>query len=516
MGQRVSLPRVTGVFTSDSRAILGVPQRILVVGQKVAAGSATSGALVENIANGGAENALFGETSQIAGCIRAVKLINQQTRLDAISLDDNGAGVDATGTIAFTGTSATVAGTYTVNIGSRENHSYDIAVAIGDTPTDIGDALVAAITADTKSKVTAVNTTGSVALTAVNAGTIGNSIGLEVQNSVAGITVTVTGMASGATDPVLTNIFDVLGENRYQTIVFPSEYGFDFVTDYLDPKLSVDNIFLIGDGYCGQTDTLANLKTAANAENSQNLVIFGNELINETYYKGSAMFELDYVRAGYFAGWKALKLTEGANITSRISSRSSGTIDRVGGVSQNSYPFFNTPFAELPLIDTGKGFSQTEISELNATGISVEGNNPANTSVVLGEVVTTYKTDAQSNPDTTFKFENIKLTTDAINEYFFNNLKADFDQSRATFGDLTANAAIANEDKVRVAMTTYYKQLGDLLLVEKGETSRKYFNDNLTVTLDGSTGKFTITGKVISIIQLREIDYNFKVAFQAS
>ena len=514
MAQITSLPRVTGVFTTDSRAILSVPQRILVIGQKNG-GTAISGALIQNIANGGAEDALVGANSRLGGCIRAIKVVNQETQLDAISLDDNGVAL-ATGTIAITGTQSTEAGTYVFNIASRENHSYSIPVALNDTPTIVGDALVAAITADTKVPVTAVNTSGSVAITAVNAGTMGNFIGLEVQEEIAGLTVAVTVMASGATDPVLTNIFDVIGEQRYQTIIFPSEYGFDFITDYLDPKLNVDNIFLIGDGYCGKTDTLSNLKTAANAENSQNLKIFGNQLVSDTFYKGSAMFELDDVRAGYFGGWKALKLTAGANITSRISARSSGTLDRVGGISQNSYPFFNTPFPELPLIDLDRGFSQSEISELNDAGLSVEGNNSANTEVLLGEVVTVYKTDAQSNPDTTFKFENVKITTDAINEYFFNNLKADFDQSRATQGDLTPNAAMTNPNKMRAAMTTYYKRLGDLLLVEKGETSRNFFNENLTVTLDSNTGKFTVTGKVIDIIQLREIDYNFKVTFQAT
>ena len=62
----------------------------------------------------------------------------------------------------------------------------------------IGAALVAAIVADTKILVTSVNTTGSVALTATNKGTVSNEIPLEVVGAVAGVVVVLTAMASGA------------------------------------------------------------------------------------------------------------------------------------------------------------------------------------------------------------------------------------------------------------------------------------------------------------------------------
>jgi phage tail sheath gpL-like len=513
MAQTISLPKVNVTKLPDSRAILSDPQRILVVGQKVASGSATSGALVENIANGGAEDALFGANSRIAGTVRAVKSVNQETQVDAISLDDNGAGVAATGTIAFSGTNATEAGTYVVNIGSRKNHSYSIAVAVNDTPTVIGDALEAAILADTDVPVTAVNTTGSVALTADNKGTMGNNIGLEVQGTIAGITVAVTAMSSGATDPVLTNLFDVVGEQRYQTIVFPSEYGFDFVTDdFLDNRFNVDNNILSGQAFCGKTDTLANLKSSANSENSPSLVIIGNEKVTDTYYKGSAMFELDDIIAGKIAGVKALRLTEGATISDYVATNA-GSLDRVGGIRLNSFPYFNTQFANLPLIDTGKGFTQTEIDELKDTGISVLGNNRANTSVLSGEIVTTYKTDAQSNPDITWKFLNYVNTGEAIAEYFFDNLKTDYSQSRLTDGDLSANVAVANEAKIRASMVQYYKELSELQLTRSGEANFAFFKDNLDITLDLANGKVTINAKVPVVVQLRILDVNFNVTF---
>ncbi len=59
---------------------------------------------------------------------RAFKRINQPVRLDVIPLDDNGAGVAATGVFTLTGV-ATEAGTLTFKVGSARNGSYTIAIA---------------------------------------------------------------------------------------------------------------------------------------------------------------------------------------------------------------------------------------------------------------------------------------------------------------------------------------------------------------------------------------------------
>jgi len=510
--QIVSLPKVGANKIPDAKSILNVPQKILFVGQKLAAGSATAGVLVENIANGGAEDALFGAKSMIAAMVRAAKAENKETQMDAIPLDDAGAGVQATGTIAFSGT-ATAVGTLVVNIGSRVNYSYELAVTNTMTATALGGLLVAAITADTKSQVTAVNTAGSVAITAVHKGTIGNGIGLEVQGSVAGITTTVTAMASGATNPTLTSIFSVIGESRYQTIVFPSEYGFDFVTDdLLDDRFNADNAILSGQAICGKTDTLANLKSAANGENSPSLVIFGNQKVTETLYKGSAMFELDYVIAAQFGAVKGLRLTDGANLVDIVSANT-GSTDKIGGMHTASLPYFNTPMPNLPIIDTGKGFSATEIAELKTAGVSIVGNNIASNGVLVGEVVTAYKTDAQGNPDTTWKYLNYVNTGENVVEYFSNNIKSDYDQSRLTEGDLIADKSMANQTSIASMMIKYYKELADMALVEAGDVASAFFKNSLVITFDKSIGKVFIACKVPIVTQLREFFISVKISF---
>ena len=145
-------------------------------------GTASSGQLIEGIVSKAEFNALFGDKSQIAkagrALIDALSISKIKPKISAIGLTDNGSGVAATGSIVFA-TNATAAGTITIYIDSIRNGKYEIPVAVGDTPTQIGDALVALITANTYSPVSAVNTTGSVALTAVNDGTQGNTIGLK-------------------------------------------------------------------------------------------------------------------------------------------------------------------------------------------------------------------------------------------------------------------------------------------------------------------------------------------------
>ncbi len=113
----VSVPPVTLNIKSSQKEIEDAPQSILFVGQKTAAGSAPAGALTINVGITGQEDALFGEKSFLTAGIRAFRRINQLSRVDAIVLDDNGAGVAATATITATGT-ATDTGTVEVSVQS--------------------------------------------------------------------------------------------------------------------------------------------------------------------------------------------------------------------------------------------------------------------------------------------------------------------------------------------------------------------------------------------------------------
>lgn len=512
----ISQPDITFNIIPSVQKLSNKPTKVLIVGQKLAAGTAISGALVPNIENDNSEDVLFGTASHIAGMIRNYKKINKETRVDAISLTDNAAGVAATGTIVFTG-NATTAGTLTVVIGSAYNHTYQLAVAVGDTPTIIAAALVALINADLDQMVTASASVGTVTLTCDHKGTIGNNIGVSVtQKNVGGTTFTVSGMASGATDPVLTGILDAIADERYQTIVWPGSYAKNVVLAELATRFNTTNQVLDGVAITTFTDTFANHKTAANAQNTQNLVMFTNKKVTDALWKGGALFEMDDVISSQFAAIRGLRFTEDANISQYVIS-TYGVRDSFGGPAISSMPYFNTPFYLLPIIPVGKQFTRVETEELLTAGASVIGNNSAGNMVIAGEVATTYKTDVAGNVDLTYKLLPYVDTAVACREYFYNNNKARFAQSRLTNGDLLPNRSMANPDSIKSYNTGLYSDLAsdDYVLLQAGEQARKYFIDNLSVDVDLLQGKVSMSMKAPIVTQLRTILATMQISFSA-
>lgn len=509
----VGQPNTSVNIVNASVSVENTAHKVLFVGQKVTAGSAAAGALVENILNDNSEDSLFGVNSQIAAMIRAAKKENQVTQFDAIPLDDDGAGVAATGTIVIVGT-ATAAGTLVVIVGSEKNHKYTIAVASGDTPTVIGDAIEAAINADTKAPVTAVNVTGTITMTADNKGTYGNDIGLSISGVVTAVTHSVTVMSSGATDPTLTSVFDVIGEKRYQTIIWPYPADTSELRTVFDARFNVDNKVQDGIGITCAQDSLSNHTTLLDALNSNALTYFCDKTESETSYKGPAQLEISAVKSAQFGAIRALRLTDGASISNYVIT-TNGPLDAFGGPALASKPYFNTNMPNLPLIQTGRGWTDTEIKTLFTSGGSVLGQNPAGNAAVVGEVVTTYKTDSAGNPDISFKFMNYVDTASQAREYYFNNLKSRFAQSRLTSGDVIKGRDMANALTISNFCEKLYLDLSgpDFVLLETGEDAVKFYKANLTVVLDLANGKATVTMTVPLVTQLREIAATMKIAF---
>lgn len=516
----VKLPSVTSSLLPAAVAAALGAQKVLFVGQMTSAGTATSGALIENIGNDNSWDTLFGIDSMLAATVKAARFVNGVTQFDAIALDD-AAGTAATGDFTVTG-AATEDGTLTVYVGSKKNHAYTIAIANLDAIGDVATAIAAAITADTRCPVDAVATLGVVDLTAVNLGTYGNTIGLAVEGTVGGITVVVTAMTGGATDPTLTGVFDVVGTNRYQAIVWPYSSDLTTLTDFLDPRFNVDNDILDGVGFVSITDTLSNQLAALGAENSESLSINVDKLeTTSTTYKGPAVLEIPVVKVAEFASIRGLRLTENASIGSFVITRSAR--DSFGGAALASKPYFNTPFSGLELVNVNMGWTDTEIAQLKAAGGWVIGNNRAGNEVITGELVTTYKTDAAGNPDPTFGFLNYVDTASAIREYFVNNYRSKYAQFRLTAGALIRGRDSANANSLAAYAAELNSDLGgpDFALTQTGVGELngtqydfdKLFRDNVVVTIDLVEGKAIIALVAYVIVQLRIIQIPIQIAF---
>jgi len=143
------------------------------------------------------------------------------------------------------------------------------------------------------------------------------------------------------------------------------------------------------------------------------------------------------------------------------------------------------------------------------------GVNSGGTGALVGEVVTTYKTDAASNPDPTFQFLNYVDTESNIREYRWNNAKAQFAQSRLTAGAIARNRDMQNKATIRAFFEKLYKDTSgdDFVLTVKGDAAEAFYKDNLTVTLNTATGTATVTDETPIVTQLREVIMTMKVTF---
>ena len=517
MGQ--SFPNATVNINSALTPQAPDERSILLTGCMIA-GTASTGALVENLLSEADFNNAFGRTSQIAkagrAMVQALSISRKRPRISAIGLVDNASGVAATGTIAFSGT-ATTAGTIKVYIDSIRNGAYLLDVAVGDTAADLGSILEAAIIINSDSPVSAVDTSGSVALTAVNDGTQGNTIGLKYNiGTVEGTTVTLTAMSSGATDPVLTSLFDAVGDKRYTSIVYPAEWGTSTLTTFTEARFNVDNKVIDGVGIVSKIDTYANLDTSLDALNQKTLAYIPNQISTSATHKGGAIFESPLVIASYAAALRELRLTVGANTSSIVTNGQS-----IGGSFFGGIPYHNTPFSLLSIIETGKDFSDEEAIELESSGGWLLRNNKGNTSIISNEAVTTYKTN-EGNPDVTFKYLNYVDTLSLCREYIFDNLKADFSQHILTTGQLIGGRPMVNAEGFTSRMVSYYNILsglnGDnnfvLLRASKAEQTafRNAITDSIVITLP--TGTITTESIANIVTQVRNLIVNLTPTFE--
>jgi phage tail sheath gpL-like len=149
-----------------------------------------------------------------------------------------GGAVAASGTLTVTGPS-TEAGTVYLYIGGD---LVKVAVASGDTDATIAASIETAVNADTSLPVTASAALGVVTITAKTKGTWGNKIALTFnwgfqETLPAGVSIVVVDMASGATDPDITDALtnglgngDNANEKDFTALV----HGYGYVTAQLN------------------------------------------------------------------------------------------------------------------------------------------------------------------------------------------------------------------------------------------------------------------------------------------
>lgn len=506
----ISRPSVTFNIIPASQLAGVTEHKTLIIGQMLSGGTATAGALIQDIENDSSEDTLFGQRSHVAGLTRAFKRENKISQVDVLPLDDDGAAVQGTCVDTLAGT-ATAAGSLTIDIMSEKDHSYSVDVSIGDTAADVGDALVALITADVDAPFTAANVAGVVTVTAENGGTLSNDWGIKQSGSVAGITSTLTGWSGGATDPSLTGVLDVIANIRYQTIVWPSVYDITVIEALLDARFNVTNDVIDGVAIHVKADTLSNLKSYVSTLNSQSIVVVGEKPVSETNYKGPSTFESLDIVAAEIAAIRALRLTTDAPLTQYLTTVSAK--DQFGGIAIGSLPYSNTSLPNLPIANPAHEFSDEDYTELTENGVAIFGPNRAFNTTIMGDMVTTYLTDSAANEDTSYKFLNTVDTASLIREFYFTNFKRRYAQTRLTDGDLLPRRDMANEASIRAFCNELYDELADLALVEKSSDAKKEYNDNLLIVVTVSQGRAEVYQAPRLVSQLRVVIGTIQINF---
>jgi phage tail sheath gpL-like len=269
--------RTPGVFTEfdSSRAVnaLQVLTRVLMIGQRTSAGTATAGT-VNEVQSLDSAKSLFGVGSHLADMVDAFLLNNPNIRITAVPLDD--AGTAATKTLTVTGP-ATGAGTLFVYVAGRR---VQVPVASGDSANDIAANIEAAIDANTDLIFTASSATNVVTLTAVNQGEFTQALPVAVnpfppekggsEITPAGVAVVVANAIAGSGNPSISTAIAALPDERFDYILQP--YNDDANMDLMDAELTLRQgamVQLEGHTFNAFAGTLGAATTFGSGRNSQ-------------------------------------------------------------------------------------------------------------------------------------------------------------------------------------------------------------------------------------------------------
>lgn len=262
----------------NSRANSGAQnQRTLIIGQQLAAGTLPAGVpvifqglpWVKTTAGAGSMLALMAEWYRKRDSFGELWLL---------PLADAGAAVAATGSIVVTAP-ATATGALNLYIGGRR---VQVLVASSLTTAQVATAMAAAINADIDLPVTATVSTTTVTVAAKNKGAAGLDIDLRLnflgsaggENTPAGLALTITPMANGATNPTLDTALAALGDQEFDFIVMPytDTASLDALKAFLTARWAWDRM-LYGGAFAAYRGTLGAATTFGLARNDAHISI---------------------------------------------------------------------------------------------------------------------------------------------------------------------------------------------------------------------------------------------------
>ncbi len=492
----VQEPKITYTTVSNLKEAPFSDQRVLILAPS--AGTAEARELLIDIESKDVE-ILLGNRSLATFAYKRFREHNDSTQIDIIPLGSVSDGTKASGKLAVLGTSQE---NITIKfITGDDGFLVNVDIKKDEDAITIAQKINTAISNEQKLIDSTIDETNSneLKLEFFTAGEMGNKIRIEQIGSIAGVVITIAELTGGSGSFDLSEILDGLN-NKYQTFIFDKSFDLDtsgFV-EWNDDRFNTENNILGGSGVMFVNTNAAGIKNFSNAYNSRGFTVFGN-------CDEMPLTLCPLLGAATFGAIKSLRLTKNASISHLVLESN----ENVGGIDKSSLPYHNTP---MPYRAPKKVMTAGEIKRINDAGASLLLPTSSG-EVVLGSVVTTYKTNIVGIKDITFKYQNAVDTSLAIQEFYFTNSKLKFGQTRATAGDLVPGHAMTNIHTVRTFLKDLYTELEDLVLVQGGRDAVAYFTKSLFVDLDITLGVYKVSFQVPIMGQLRGIHGTIAISY---
>lgn len=215
--------RNPGTYIEFNNELAGASSTLfkaVVVGQRLSTGSQAEGVPVQ-VTDPSQAVALFGQGSMLALQCEAFLSANTDTEMWAIAIDDDDAGVAASGTITVS-SAPTSAGTLVLYVGGTK---VSVAVSADDAVATVASSISAAINADLDLPVTASVTDAVVTVTARHAGEVFNGFDLRAsyydESLPTELALTFVNLADGSGNPDVSTALDVMGDEWFNWLVCP-------------------------------------------------------------------------------------------------------------------------------------------------------------------------------------------------------------------------------------------------------------------------------------------------------
>lgn len=467
--------RVPGTYVEVTNILAqsGLQQlntRILVIGQRTTSGTVSEG-VPTLITSKQQAITSFGRGSILALMFSMLFDNNPYTEKWAVALNDNGAAVAASGTLVITGP-ATADGTINLYIGGVR---VQVLVTSGEAQNAIASAINTAINANLDLPVTSTVSTNTVTITAKNKGEVGNEIDLRLnllgslggESTPSGVSIVITAMAGGATNPDVATAIAALPDEIYNFWLHPYTDSSNLtkieteLNSRWEPLRQLDGHALTAKG--GSVSTLTTLGTSRNNQHSTILDAGLNSATPAFLWASAAMGQVAFAAT---------------NDPAR-------------------------PFNTLPLIGVYAPASEdrrtiTERNTLLYDGIATHVVQRDGT-VEIDRLITTYQLDTSGAPDASYLDANILFNLSYIKQTFVIRMRERFKRTKlADDGTIiAAGQAIVTPKSVRgeiISLARDWETLGlvqdipsfiRLLVVERNLTDTTRLDILLPPTLVG-------------------------------